>query len=434
MPRRAKIEITYDGTAAKAKAVKAVSSTSNSVSVNESGEVTYTVIKGDTLWAIAKRFLGEGSRYTEIYDANKDIIESTAKAHGKPNSDHGHWIWAGEVLVIPGTTSESNKKTYLSSGSTTTKSKLGNKIEKQLTSFSYTDEANGKSDSISLTMYDIGREWMGSLMPEKSAHIKAKINLDDWENADSLECGTFLIDDISFSGWPLSCNVSGVSAPTNDDFKSLPQSQTFEKTTIRQIASQFATKAKVSLVYDAPDIQIAEIEQKKKTNSAFLYDLCEKYGLAMKVYNNKIVIFDMVAYEAKKAVMTITDKMIESWSYNTTIEGTYTGVKLSYTDPKKKTINVTIGKDGRMYSLNTQASSRYDAELQAAAKINEANRGIETMSITVFPCTLVASQCVNVKGFGNIDGKYFIDQIKHSIGSGYKMQLTLHKVQAPFKP
>lgn len=32
----------------------------------------------------------------------KDTIESTAKKHGKSSSDHGHWIWPGEVLTIPG--------------------------------------------------------------------------------------------------------------------------------------------------------------------------------------------------------------------------------------------------------------------------------------------------------------------------------------------
>ena len=100
MSRQAKVEITYNGTT-KAQAAKAISETSSSVAVNSSGEVTYTVVRGDTLWAIAKSFYGDGSQYTRIYDANKDLIESTAKAHGKPNSDHGHWIWAGEVLVIP---------------------------------------------------------------------------------------------------------------------------------------------------------------------------------------------------------------------------------------------------------------------------------------------------------------------------------------------
>ena len=51
---------------------------------------TYTVKKGDTLWAIAKRFLGSGSRWKEIYNANKSVI-------GKdPNL-----IYPGQVLRIP---------------------------------------------------------------------------------------------------------------------------------------------------------------------------------------------------------------------------------------------------------------------------------------------------------------------------------------------
>jgi len=62
----------------------------------------YTVVSGDTLWGIASKKLGSGAKWTIIYDANKDTIESTAKKHGKSSSDHGHWIWPGEVLTIPG--------------------------------------------------------------------------------------------------------------------------------------------------------------------------------------------------------------------------------------------------------------------------------------------------------------------------------------------
>lgn len=35
---------------------------------------TYTVKPGDTLWAIAKRTLGDGSRWREIYEANASLI------------------------------------------------------------------------------------------------------------------------------------------------------------------------------------------------------------------------------------------------------------------------------------------------------------------------------------------------------------------------
>jgi len=50
---------------------------------------TYTVVKGDTLWNIAKKNLGNGARYTEIYNLNKDKIKN-------PNL-----IYPGQVLTLP---------------------------------------------------------------------------------------------------------------------------------------------------------------------------------------------------------------------------------------------------------------------------------------------------------------------------------------------
>ena len=50
---------------------------------------TYTVQKGDTLWGIAKKCYGDGSKYPVIYNANSDNIK-TAKL-----------IYPGQVLTIP---------------------------------------------------------------------------------------------------------------------------------------------------------------------------------------------------------------------------------------------------------------------------------------------------------------------------------------------
>ena len=66
------------------------------------GGDTYTVVSGDTLWGIATKKLGNGSKWNVIYDANSGTIEAEARKRGKASSDHGHWIWPGEILTIPG--------------------------------------------------------------------------------------------------------------------------------------------------------------------------------------------------------------------------------------------------------------------------------------------------------------------------------------------
>lgn len=50
---------------------------------------TYKVKKGDCLWNIAKAIYGDGSKYTKIYEANKDKIKN-------PNL-----IYPDQVLTIP---------------------------------------------------------------------------------------------------------------------------------------------------------------------------------------------------------------------------------------------------------------------------------------------------------------------------------------------
>lgn len=69
---------------------------------NQPAGSTYTVVSGDTLWGIAAKKLGNGAQWPAIYDANAGTIEEEAKKHGMSSSDHGHWIWPGEVLTIPG--------------------------------------------------------------------------------------------------------------------------------------------------------------------------------------------------------------------------------------------------------------------------------------------------------------------------------------------
>ena len=70
-------------------------------SATKSTKKTYKVKKNDTLKSIAKKKLGDSSKWKVLYKINKSVIERAAKKHGKKSSNKGHFLYAGTVLKLP---------------------------------------------------------------------------------------------------------------------------------------------------------------------------------------------------------------------------------------------------------------------------------------------------------------------------------------------
>lgn len=84
------------------------SSTENTIATSTPRETTnspeptsspssYTVVKGDCLWNIAKAFYGDGSLYLTIYNANKSLIDGDNVGTSNPL----YTIYPNQVFTIP---------------------------------------------------------------------------------------------------------------------------------------------------------------------------------------------------------------------------------------------------------------------------------------------------------------------------------------------
>lgn len=71
--------------------VEGVGEVEDGIETNDDGAPSafHTVVSGDTLWAVSKTYYGKGSRYMEIFEANKPMLK------------HPDKIYVGQVLRIP---------------------------------------------------------------------------------------------------------------------------------------------------------------------------------------------------------------------------------------------------------------------------------------------------------------------------------------------
>lgn len=296
-------------------------------------------------------------------------------------------------------------------------------IKGSLKTFSYMDFASGETDSISISLQDRERRWMGSWAPKKGDHVSSSVLFNDWDGeGDSWEmyCGTFEVDDIEMSGPPASCTISAASIPRSEAFNEEERTKNWEEITVREIALEIASRAGISLYYEAEDIPVKSMEQDQQTDCKFLYSVCEKYGLAMKVFAEKIVIFDEAAYEAAAPAAELKFSDFSRYGYKSKLEGTYTGAKIAYSDPGTgETHMVTVGGGNRIKEINEEADSAADAQRKAVSALNNANKGDTTFSGTVRARReLIASRCVSISGFGVMDGIYYLDKVVTKVGGG----------------
>lgn len=314
-------------------------------------------------------------------------------------------------------------------------------LDDYIESVEYTDVASGAADTLSLTVHNIDWKWLKNLKPKKGDTMDCDIWFYDWkEDGDNrrLKCGHFLLDKASMQGGPLQATLEGIAAPLNSDFKARERTKTWKNVTTKQIAASIAGSYGMALTFDADPYTIASLEQSEKSDSEFLYSLCQDYGYGMKAFDNKLIIWSRSKYEEKAPSATIdrNEFIDDSWKFEDALDGTYTGARVSYKKAKaNKDVSVYLGikgehdKGARVMKVNETCDSEAEARAKGAAKVNEENTKQTTLTGEIFARPeIVAGITVQVTGLELASGKYFVDQVKTTVSDGgTRQELEMHR-------
>lgn len=322
-------------------------------------------------------------------------------------------------------------------------------LQPYLKGVSYTDNLSGEADDLQLTLEDKEGLWQSTWFPDRGATLDVSVKLINWQGIDeqTVRLGLFEIDEITSQGVPSEVQVKAVSVPDDNSLRGKERTRSWEKAELKKIASDIATGAELALVYDVEDYNptIDRAEQTEQSDLSFLYKLCADHGLALKICNKQVVIFDEAKYETADAVMVLlkpgvitTSKLtkvdkLKSYSLRSKIRDIYKACHVKYQGGKKKAKIETTFTDpnktkGKTLEVNEQVKSIAEAERLAKKKLREKNCEEFTGSFSFLGNPeLLAAVNVQLEGYGAFDGKYIITKATHDISNGYTTNIDVRR-------
>ena len=310
--------------------------------------------------------------------------------------------------------------------------------------FRCTCAASDQADVLDVTLADPDKKWLTRWMPQAGDKITAAVRLTDWEregDSHTIQCGTYILDEPSYSAPPHIQTLSAVSHAINTSFVSAQRSRTWTDAAVSEIAAQIASENALTLYWDSAYDPHITMEQVKTADLSFISHLCSDYTLRLKIADGQIVIYDPLKREKQPPVRTLRESGdLIRYSFRHTYTDT------GYSDVAVTTVDAETGEyhmmeDTAKYQGLTaeEAYEKYGKTLTDSAEEitmdpELAKRKLEVEKMKEYTaeisCMILPDvhegSALQLTGFGSWDGTWIADRVTITLPVS-TMSISLHK-------
>jgi phage protein D len=214
----------------------------------------------------------------------------------------------------------------------------------------------------------------------------------------------------------------------------------WERITLRTIAAQIASEHGLALYYEVDrELRYQRVEQQAESDLTFLRRLCDEADLFLKIDGEQLIVYAASVMEARAAVFSISmGPALASYGFCSKALDVYRACEVVYHDPAKKSDLVytfappDAPEVGQVLRVSQRVESLSAAMALAEKSLRRHNK-FEVSGEIELPfgrTDCLAGINFTAAGFGEFDGKYFIDAARHVYGrdSGYTTSIEFHRV------
>lgn len=306
-------------------------------------------------------------------------------------------------------------------------------LDPYVMSVTYEDHEEGEADTVDISLEDRDGLLIDAWYPTKGD------NLDLWigfSGQPLLSCGHFEVDEITYNGPPEIMTLRALAAGI-DEPRRTRKAVAYEGTTLAEVVAAVAKRAKLTLVGTVEPIAIRRATQIHESDIEFLRRIGNEYGYAFNIKGKQLVFYKRSALTAATPVLTLDRKDIRPYSFRDKIKDVVEQAQVYHHDPKTKSLKrakatSTVQASGDTLRINRRAESARQAQAQADAALEAANREATTFEGTVpgGDLRLVAGVNFEARGFGKLSGVYHTKLSRHVLNrlGGYTTQFEARRV------